>query len=185
MATPQALGSGEESQPTPTPDQWAIVVHVTLADIGVQMMWEEVEVEVIDSTSSQVMRVPVIRGPWAGTFYIGPHAMATDPPPPGQKFHRVSVRISAPGYASFTYLNIPLFPGDTAILTPILSLVEQVDDISVRAPERVPGGLPGTGTGEGGGSRTPVVAGALAASTILLLAGAAVLMRKRAEGIHP
>lgn len=61
-------------------------------------------------------------------------ALPKDRPPRGEKLHRVSVRFTAPGYASFTYTNVPVVAGVGRILTPLLTDVAQVDDIGAPPP---------------------------------------------------
>ena len=47
---------------------------------------------------------------------------------------RVDIVVSAPGYASFTYLSVPLYPNGGPILTPVLKDVPQTDNVAAARP---------------------------------------------------
>jgi hypothetical protein len=47
---------------------------------------------------------------------------------------RVDVVVTAPGYGTFTYLSVPLWPNNGAILTPTLAPEPRVDDLGQQVP---------------------------------------------------
>ena len=99
---------------------------------------------------------------------------------------RVDVIISAEGYESFTYKNLPLFAGaGTQNLTPILRDRPQIDDFT-DSPRALAGvecttGLPNTGRngGRSTGQAWHLIAALAAAGLALLGAGGAVRLRRR------
>lgn len=64
---------------------------------------------------------------------------------------RVDIVVSAPGYAPFTYLSVPIFPNNGPILTPVLKDTPQVDNLGVPVPpERPPSTQPSNAGTQGG-----------------------------------
>jgi hypothetical protein len=136
----------------------------------------------LDNALIQIPELGITRRTTGGNAIIDGIIVSTDENCPT----RVDVIISAEGYESFTYKNLPLFAGaGTVNLTPVLRHGPQIDDFTdsprVLAGVECSAGLPNTGANRGGGTGQawPPLAALAAAGLALLGAGGAVRLRRR------
>ncbi len=86
---------------------------------------EDATIRVQSPTSAGSAVITAVTTDVTGKAETAPIAASTDWRNPV----RVDIEVSAPGYASFFYKSLPLFPGGSPILTPTLSDSVQTDDL--------------------------------------------------------